>query len=98
MVNYNSWMKGIGDDTYLSKLSIPGTHNSAAYHKLAPPSVQCQGENISEQLRHGVRFLDIRLSTNFLTLDRSKLPMGPRHKLQMGPTPKDEPDSPNLRP
>ncbi len=72
MVNYDSWMKGIGDDTYLSKLSIPGTHNSAAYHKLAPPSVQCQGENISEQLRHGVRFLDIRLSRNFLTLDRRK--------------------------
>ncbi|QOU19795.1 hypothetical protein BRETT_003949 [Brettanomyces bruxellensis] len=72
MVDYSSWMKDVNNDTYLSKLSIPGTHDAAAYHKLAPPSVQCQGEDISEQLKHGVRFLDIRLSKNFLTLDDSK--------------------------
>lgn len=69
MVNYAEWMKDVNDDTYISKLSIPGTHNSAAYHKLAPPSVQCQGEDVTEQLENGVRFLDFRLSKNFLTLD-----------------------------
>lgn len=59
MVNYSSWMKEVDDNTRISKLSIPGTHNSAACHT-ALPSVQCQGESISEQLEHGVRFLDIR--------------------------------------
>lgn len=72
MVDYSNWMKDINDDTYLSKLSIPGTHDAAAYHKLAPPSVQCQGENIGEQLKNGVRFLDVRLSKNFLTLSSNK--------------------------
>ncbi|VEU21787.1 DEKNAAC102451 [Brettanomyces naardenensis] len=68
MVDYSSWLKDVDDDTYLSKLAIPGTHDAAAYHSLAPPSVQCQGEDISEQLKNGVRFLDVRLSKNFLTL------------------------------
>ncbi len=27
------WQKNVGDDVLLSKLSIPGTHNSAASHK-----------------------------------------------------------------
>lgn len=60
MVNYQTWMGELGDDTKISKLSIPGTHNSAAC-RTALPSVQCQGESVTEQLKHGVRFLDIRV-------------------------------------
>ncbi|QPG74948.1 hypothetical protein FOA43_002287 [Brettanomyces nanus] len=72
MVNYDSWMKDINGDTHISKLAIAGTHEAPAYHKLAPPSVQCQGEDITEQLNHGARFLDIRLSKNFLTVNDDK--------------------------
>lgn len=60
MVNYQTWMGELGDDTKISKLSIPGTHNSAAC-RTALPSVQCQGDSVTEQLNHGVRFLDVRV-------------------------------------
>ncbi|KMU76412.1 1-phosphatidylinositol phosphodiesterase [Coccidioides immitis RMSCC 3703] len=39
--NLNSWMKELKDETLLSALSIPGTHNSPTCH-VAPPSVRCQ--------------------------------------------------------
>ncbi|KAL9130986.1 MAG: hypothetical protein Q9217_000975 [Psora testacea] len=58
--SYKSWMRSLRDDVPLSALSIPGTHNSPAYHK-ALPSVRCQVVPIREQLRKGVRFLDIRV-------------------------------------
>ncbi|ODV78944.1 PLC-like phosphodiesterase [Suhomyces tanzawaensis NRRL Y-17324] len=65
MVNYKSWLKEIDDNTKISRLSIPGTHNSAACHT-ALPSVQCQGASVTDQLEHGVRFLDIRVGKLFL--------------------------------
>ena len=58
--SYRSWMRSLQDDIPLSALSIPGTHNSPTYHK-ALPSVRCQLVPVSEQLRKGVRFLDIRV-------------------------------------
>lgn len=58
-------MQEVDDDKRVSQLAIPGTHNSAACHT-ALPSVQCQDATIGEQLKHGVRFFDIRLSRNFL--------------------------------
>ncbi|OWB57596.1 phosphatidylinositol diacylglycerol-lyase activity protein [[Candida] boidinii] len=66
MVDYSNWLKEINDDIEISKLSIPGTHNSAACH-MALPSVRCQNESVTDQLKNGVRFLDVRLSKNFLT-------------------------------
>ncbi|CUM63546.1 uncharacterized protein PRCAT00001124001 [Priceomyces carsonii] len=65
MVDYKRWMKEVDDNTKITKLSIPGTHNSAACHT-ALPSVQCQGKSITDQLNHGVRFLDIRVGKLFL--------------------------------
>ncbi|KAL9626579.1 MAG: hypothetical protein Q9164_007845 [Protoblastenia rupestris] len=58
--SYKSWMRSLRDDVPLSALSIPGTHNSPTYHK-ALPSVRCQVVPVHEQLRKGVRFLDIRV-------------------------------------
>ncbi|CAN6664150.1 hypothetical protein TRVA0_035S01442 [Trichomonascus vanleenenianus] len=58
------WMKKVDDNTLLSKLTLPGTHNSAASH-LSFPSVQCQGASVTDQLEHGVRFLDVRCATPF---------------------------------
>lgn len=58
--NLSSWMSRMRDDTPLSALSIPGTHNSPTYHR-ALPSVRCQAVNVPTQLDNGVRFLDIRV-------------------------------------
>ncbi|KAG7698184.1 hypothetical protein KL915_001901 [Ogataea haglerorum] len=66
MVDYANWLKSVSDDTNIGRLSIPGTHNSAACHT-ALPSVQCQGASVTKQLENGVRFLDVRLSRNFIT-------------------------------
>lgn len=55
-----SWMSKFRDETPLSALSIPGTHNSPTCHK-ALPSVRCQAVSVEEQLNNGVRFLDIRV-------------------------------------
>lgn len=58
--NLHAWMGELKDNTLLSSLSIPGTHNAPTYH-FAPPSVRCQAVSPREQLQHGVRFFDIRV-------------------------------------
>jgi 1-phosphatidylinositol phosphodiesterase len=55
-----SWMGKLKNETPLSALSIPGTHNSPTHHT-ALPSVRCQAVSVKEQLNNGVRFLDIRV-------------------------------------
>ncbi|KAG4443575.1 hypothetical protein IFR05_000952 [Cadophora sp. M221] len=55
-----SWMGKLKDETPLSALSIPGTHNSPTHHT-ALPSVRCQAVGVKEQLNNGVRFLDLRV-------------------------------------
>lgn len=62
--NMDSWMKELENDTPLSALSLPGTHNSPTCH-LAPPSVRCQAVSPREQLENGVRFFDIRVQPQF---------------------------------
>ena len=58
--NLSSWMSELKDDTPLSAISIPGTHNSPAHYR-ALPSVRCQAVSPKEQLENGVRFFDIRV-------------------------------------
>ncbi|KAL8647472.1 MAG: hypothetical protein Q9210_005542 [Variospora velana] len=65
-----SWMRSLKDDTPLSALSIPGTHNSPTCHR-ALPSVRCQATSPPEQLDNGVRFFDIRVQPES-PLDPSK--------------------------
>ncbi len=57
----HSWMGALPDALALSRLSIPGTHNSPACHP-ALPSVRCQAVGVRAQLDNGVRFLDVRVS------------------------------------
>jgi len=58
----NSWLSGLQDNISLSKISIPGTHDSGA--RVDTPVVsgtaKTQDLSIAEQLNAGVRFLDIR--------------------------------------
>ena len=87
--NLPTWMKTLRDETPLSALSIPGTHNSPTYHR-ALPSVRCQVAPVREQLQQGVRFLDIRVqpdgpldpSNDKLNLVHGVFPIslsGPKH-------------------
>lgn len=57
--NTSRWMSKIPDDTLLSALSIPGTHDSAAYHSIWP-FVCTQKLDIIQQLNSGIRYFDLR--------------------------------------
>lgn len=54
-----NWMAGLDDDLLVSALSIPGTHDSAAYtHPW--PFIATQRMTILEQLSTGIRYFDFR--------------------------------------
>ena len=61
-IEMNSWMSGLQDNISISRISIPGTHDSGA--RIDAPVVsgtaKTQDLSIAEQLNAGVRFLDIR--------------------------------------
>ncbi|KAJ7041899.1 PLC-like phosphodiesterase [Mycena alexandri] len=54
----DSWMKHLNGDLYMSQLSIPGTHDSAAITIV--PDTETQTMTISQQLNAGIRFFDLR--------------------------------------
>jgi len=54
------WMKQLADTTRLSEMSIPGTHDSAAF-KNGGDIVLTQSLTITRQLNGGIRFLDLRV-------------------------------------
>ncbi|KAB8304492.1 hypothetical protein EYC80_003881 [Monilinia laxa] len=55
----SSWMAEIADDTLLSDMTIPGTHDSCAESNI--PFVRTQYLSIAAQLTAGIRFLDLRV-------------------------------------
>lgn len=57
----NSWMKNLCDNTLISEINLPGTHNSATMFADFSFLSKCQNTSISEQLNSGIRFLDIRV-------------------------------------
>lgn len=57
----SNWMERIRDETKLSALSIPGTHDSATQYVSLNSIFQCQDTAIKTQLENGYRYLDIRL-------------------------------------
>ena len=58
---YESWMSFIRDDVKLTKLVIPGAHNSGSYgmNRMA----ECQRDSLLTQFCYGVRQFCIRLDT-----------------------------------
>ena len=64
-----NWMSKINDNTKITDLSIPGSHDSGALHSIADVSGKCQDLNIQSQLNIGVRFFDIRLKLKNNQLD-----------------------------
>ncbi len=59
---YENWMSYIKDDAKITKIAIPGSHNSGTMgmSKFA----RCQNGTLYEQYQHGVRFFDIRLKAD----------------------------------
>lgn len=58
--SYNiSWMAGVQDFRTLSLLTIPGTHQSMALY--GGPEAECQALSLIDQLRAGIRYLDIKV-------------------------------------
>ncbi|CAG7845920.1 SubName: Full=Uncharacterized protein {ECO:0000313/EMBL:CCA77974.1} [Serendipita indica DSM 11827] len=58
----NDWMKEIGDETLLSAMTIPGTHDAAAYNYTGDLHEfwNCQTQPLFAQLDSGIRALDLR--------------------------------------
>ena len=54
----SDWMKTVPDYLPLNFISIPGTHDSCALY--GGDAVRCQTLSIADQLKSGIRFLDIR--------------------------------------
>ena len=59
--DHSGWMAMLPDETQLTGMTIPGTHDSGALYSFAGVSGQCQSATVGQQLKMGVRFLDIRL-------------------------------------
>jgi 1-phosphatidylinositol phosphodiesterase len=59
-VTGSNWMYALDASLPLSRLSIPGTHDSGALLEPLSGTARCQDLTIGGQLHAGVRFLDIR--------------------------------------
>lgn len=60
-VGPTNWMKGIKDNTSLSDITIPGTHDSGTQNVDLPIWSKTQTLSISQQLNIGIRYFDLRL-------------------------------------
>ena len=65
------WMAALPDDTPLSSLVIPGTHDSATQYVQLAYFSKCQALSVGQQLEAGFRYLDIRLGDG----DKDGLPL-----------------------
>ncbi|MDQ3764777.1 MAG: phosphatidylinositol-specific phospholipase C [Actinomycetota bacterium] len=60
-ITHMSWMRYVPDDTSVTNLSIPGTHNSCCVHGVLGVG-KAQELDVPDQLKAGIRFLDIRFT------------------------------------
>ncbi|KAL2084394.1 hypothetical protein ACEWY4_019912 [Coilia grayii] len=52
-------MRSIDDHKKISDITIPGTHDTMALH--GGPAAECQAWSLADQLRAGIRYLDLRV-------------------------------------
>lgn len=57
----NDWMKNVPSDFLVSEINLPGTHDSCAQYIRFRHISRCQNKNVFEQLKMGIRLLDIRV-------------------------------------
>lgn len=53
------WMRSIDDNKLISDITIPGTHDTMALH--GGPAAECQAWSLADQLKAGIRYLDLRV-------------------------------------
>ena len=58
----SSWMSFLSDDSYISEITIPGTHNSCARYVSLDYMTRCQSTDVSEQLENGFRYLELKVA------------------------------------
>ena len=58
----SSWMEKLPDDTYISQITIPGSHNCASRNVVLGYVMRCQDTSIAKQLEDGYRYLDFRVA------------------------------------
>ncbi|KAF2153884.1 PLC-like phosphodiesterase [Myriangium duriaei CBS 260.36] len=77
VLDTRSWMTAIPDETYLSALTLPGTHDSAAYGSIWP-FVSTQTLSLTQQLDSGIRYMDMRcgLRTDVLEMVHGRAVLG----------------------
>ena len=63
-VSSSDWMADIDGSLQLSRISIPGSHDSCTQYVVLPLIGRCQDASIAQQLSDGVRVLDIRLDAS----------------------------------
>ena len=57
--HHPNWMRSIPDETNITSLSIPGTHDTMTY-EIENQRLECQNWNLSVQMEAGLRYFDIR--------------------------------------
>lgn len=57
----NNWMNNLSDNTLVSDINIPGTHDSCTCSVQFSFIAKCQKWDITRQLNAGIRYLDIRV-------------------------------------
>lgn len=60
-ISSTDWMETVPDETKLSNMSIPGTHDSCTQNVDMRYIFQCQDASVATQLIYGYRYLDMRL-------------------------------------
>mmetsp|Transcript_107519 Transcript_107519/g.302630 ORF Transcript_107519/g.302630 Transcript_107519/m.302630 type:complete len:703 (+) Transcript_107519:72-2180(+) len=73
--SHPDWMKDVSDETLVTELYLPGTHETMALH--GGELAKCQDWRLDQQLRSGIRAMDIRVKH-----DGDNLPIyhGPIHQ------------------
>ena len=56
----SSWMEAVDDNTPITKLAIPGSHDSGTIGMMS--LAETQGASIKQQLEYGIRYFDIRVN------------------------------------
>lgn len=56
----SNWMGALDENQKLTAFTIPGTHDSGARYETFSSTAKCQNLSIDDQLKAGVRYLDIR--------------------------------------
>lgn len=60
--NYSNWMSTLpNQNILLSQINLPGSHDSASINKLFVTPYSCQDYSLTDQMKAGIRFLDIRV-------------------------------------